>query len=306
MDLTDRIKGCIVGGAIGDAFGSRYEGQQNPSIDLCADSLEISDDTQLTLATCEAIIESRGQIDPPAIASAFVRWFSESRITGIGASTYKALTELAVGGHWALVGNKGERAAGNGAAMRIAPLAFCSDAANPEDRRSIRDVSRITHHNEEAYVGALAVVIAVRAAFDGIWNGEEHLLQLVIDSLPDSRVKDRLIEIESVEAGMSVSEIGCRFGNSGYVVDSVPLALLGAQRVPILGFQRMILELIAGGGDTDTIASIAGQIAGTLMGRSALPDEMLAHIAELEFIEQTSNNFADCVTIGLVKLISRS
>src|SRR5882724_10445988 len=194
MDLTDRIKGCIVGGAIGDAFGSRYEGQQNPSIDLCADSLEISDDTQLTLATCEAIIESRFQIDPSAIASAFVRWFSESRITGIGASTYKALTELAVGGHWALVGNKGERAAGNGAAMRIAPLAFCLDPANAEDRRTIRDVSRITH-NEEAYVGALAIAISIRAAFDGRWNGEPTLLRLVIDCLPDSRVRDRIIEL---------------------------------------------------------------------------------------------------------------
>jgi ADP-ribosyl-[dinitrogen reductase] hydrolase len=158
MNLSDRITGCILGGAIGDAFGTSYEGQQNRSLDFSFGAQKISDDTQLTLATCEAIIKSHGQVDPSVIANVFARWFSESRITGIGASTYKALTELSVGGHWALVGNKGERAAGNGSAMRIAPLAFCLDPANPEDRRTIRDVSRITHHNEEAYVGALALL----------------------------------------------------------------------------------------------------------------------------------------------------
>jgi ADP-ribosyl-[dinitrogen reductase] hydrolase len=111
--------------------------------------------------------------------------------------------------------------------------------------------------------------------------------------LPDSRVKDRLIELEGVSNEVSFSEIGCRFGNSGYVVDSVPLALLAAQRIRILGFQQMILDLVSGGGDTDTIASIAGQVAGTLIGRAALPDEMLARIIERDLIEGISNEFAD-------------
>ena len=45
--------------------------------------------------------------------------------------------------------------------MRIAPLAFFLDPEDAGDRQLIRDVCRITHHNEEAYVGALAVVTAV-------------------------------------------------------------------------------------------------------------------------------------------------
>lgn len=53
--------------------------------------------------------------------------------------------------------------AGNGAAMRIAPLAFHVDPALAQDRQVIRDVCRITHHNDEAYVGALAIVGAVRS-----------------------------------------------------------------------------------------------------------------------------------------------
>src|SRR5262249_52827300 len=154
--------------------------------------------------------------------------------------------------HWALVGNKGEYAAGNGAAMRIAPLAFCLDPGKKESRQIIRDVSRITHHNEEAYVGALAVVIAIRAAFDGDWNGDHRLLQMVIDSLPDSSVRDRLTEIAKLDNGVSLSELGRRFGRSGYVVDSVPLALVGSARIVELGFENMLSEIVSAGGDTDT------------------------------------------------------
>src|SRR5665213_3298616 len=86
----------------------------------------LTDDTQLTLATCEAIV-AHGRVDPECIAAEFAREFRAGMLTGLGASTYQALESLAAGGHWALVGRKGDQAAGNGAAMRIAPLAFCLD-----------------------------------------------------------------------------------------------------------------------------------------------------------------------------------
>ena len=91
--------------------------------------LLVTDDTQLTVATCEAIIDG-GNADPETIAARFLHWFRRGQITGIGSSTLKALTELGVGGHWACVGATGEYSAGNGAAMRIAPLAFVLD---PDD-----------------------------------------------------------------------------------------------------------------------------------------------------------------------------
>ena len=45
----------------------------------------------------------------------------------------------------------------DGAAMRLAPLAFVLDSDRDDDRRTIRDVCRITHRNDEAYVGGLAI-----------------------------------------------------------------------------------------------------------------------------------------------------
>src|SRR5688572_12240770 len=103
LNLTDRVRGCILGGAVGDALGLPYEG-----CDSLIDAVElkgqkISDDTQLTLATCEAILENDGDVVPSVIASRFASWHEKRRVSGVGASTHKALTELVAGGHWALV-----------------------------------------------------------------------------------------------------------------------------------------------------------------------------------------------------------
>ncbi|MEK6234229.1 MAG: ADP-ribosylglycohydrolase family protein, partial [Planctomycetales bacterium] len=89
----DRVLGCVLGGAMGDGLGAAHEGSL-VGVDLDQRdenlSLRITDDTQLTLATCEAIIE-RQAVDPAMIAKHFLRWFRERRLTGLGASTLKAL-----------------------------------------------------------------------------------------------------------------------------------------------------------------------------------------------------------------------
>ena len=286
---------------MGDSLGGAYEGRQGwVDIDDKVD-WQLSDDTQLTLATCEAIIENQGTADPAVIAAQFAVWHRARRVTGPGASTLKALIELAAGGHWALVGRKGERAAGNGSAMRIAPLAFCLDPSEPEARRTIRDVSRITHHHEEAYAGALAVVIAVRAAGTGSWRGAENLLHLVASGLPDTEVKDRLGAIAELAETVSLLEIASRFGCSGYVCESVPLALCAAGRIQRLGFQPMLTELVRCGGDTDTIASMAGQVAGAALGLSGLPGHLVELLPEREMILDVAREFAARLAQGRVR-----
>jgi ADP-ribosylglycohydrolase len=88
-----RIAGCLLAGALGDAIGSHFEGQR-PNADFVVPSeLRITDDTQLTIATCESIIELN-RVDPKSIASHVLRWFRERRLTGIGSSTLKALRDL--------------------------------------------------------------------------------------------------------------------------------------------------------------------------------------------------------------------
>jgi ADP-ribosylglycohydrolase len=179
--------------------------------------------------------------------------------------------------------------------MRIAPLAFCLDPNRAEDRQLIRDVSRITHHSEEAYAGALAVALAINAASDRTWNGDSKLLSLVASSLPDSKTRDRCVAIDQIGNDVSIAEIGKRFGTSGYVVDSVPLSLLAAQKVRTLGFEEIMCQLISLGGDTDTIGSICGQAMGTLIGVKQLPKHLITQLDDSVFIESIANQFAQTV-----------
>jgi ADP-ribosyl-[dinitrogen reductase] hydrolase len=267
MDFKDRLKGCLVYGAIGDALGSRFEGTVGNEEIPSDFHWRISDDTQLTLATCEAIYDSN-RIMPERVAAKFLEWFNQRKLTGLGSSTLKALRELQVGGHWALVGDSGERAAGNGAAMRIAPLAFKTNI----DHVTIRDVCSITHKNDEACTGALAIYYAICYARSGAWTGEPDLIEKVIAHLPDTNVKDRLIKLQTLK-NLSVEALAHMHKPTGYVADSVPSAIFAAQQIGRLPVQSIFQELIRCGGDTDTVCSMAGQIMGTLLGYRSIPDE---------------------------------
>jgi ADP-ribosylglycohydrolase len=290
--LLDSILGCIVGGAIGDAAGAAFEGMPGGSAAAALNgaSWYLTDDTQLTLATCEALTDPRNP-DPATIAASLLRWFRRRRATtGLGASTLKALRDLDLGIHWALAGRKGERGAGNGAAMRIAPLAFCTDPMADKSRQIIRDVCRITHHNDEACIGALAVVLAIRAAIE-----HSGSLEWIASCLPNTSVRDRLVDYSALPATTCLADAAGRFGVSGYVVESIPFALFAAQQVNQLGFADTLQEVITAGGDTDTNASLAGQVAGTALGLRGLPHELLARLPQAEFVLSTAEAFAERV-----------
>jgi ADP-ribosyl-[dinitrogen reductase] hydrolase len=292
--LADSILGCLVGGAIGDAVGSAWEGSAGGHRSLSsldASGLRITDDTQLTLAGCEAIVE-RGLPDPEAIAASMLRWFRARRLTGLGSSTLKALRDLDAGAHWALSGAEGDKSAGNGAAMRIAPLAFCLNPSDDTDRRTIRDVVRITHRHDEAYAGALAVVLAIRGAIQ-----HDLSLRTVAGTLPDSLTRDRLREFAKLPPQTPLTEIAGRYGAGAYAVESIPLAIWASIRGIEHGFTAMLDDILTVGGDTDTNASIAGQITGARLGLAGLPLEWVERLPERELILTTARALARCVQV---------
>jgi len=292
----DRVVGTVLGGALGDACGRPFEGSAPRGPIQLPDELVITDDTQLTLATCEAVIDG-GAVDPAKIAERFLVWFRAGRLRGLGASTFKALRDLDAGAHWALSGAKGERSAGNGAAMRIAPLAFLLDPRSDDARRTLRDVCRITHHHDEAYVGALAVTAAVRLVSQTGYSPENLLVDIAAD-LPDSKVRDRILRFANFGDDVSPFQIGDTWGSSGFVVDSIPLAIFAAREVYKRSFERILQQVIAAGGDTDTIASIAGQIAGAALGTSALPPELMDRLRDKEEILGIAERFGRVAAAG--------
>lgn len=296
MNISERFKGCIVAGAIGDAFGSAYENISKSDNSKTTfypfgkpkniiPDWRLTDDTQLTLATCETIIENE-ILKPEFFASKFLEYYQAKKITGIGASTLQALKGLEIGGHWSLVGRKGEFAAGNGAAMRVAPLGFEPNIT----RQNIKDICNITHQNDEAYVGSLCITIAIQSIINGDWTGDGNLLKIIINKIPDTSVRDRLIEIDSLNCDLL--EIP-KLGNNGYVVNSIPLAITYANKVKEIGIDEMFNQLIKIEGDTDTNCSIAGQIAGTLLGINAIPNHLIEKLKKLndyKWIKTTIEN----------------
>jgi ADP-ribosyl-[dinitrogen reductase] hydrolase len=273
----EQIRGCLLGGAIGDAIGGIGE----------RGLLSLSDDTQLTLATCESIVARKG-IDAAHMAGTFLAWFRAHRITGIGSATLKAMRDLDAGASWALAGARGEMAAGNGAAMRIAPLAFVVDVAS--ERRVIRDVARITHHNDEAYAGALAVLVAMQEP-SGLTLSKA--LTAVADEIPDSVTRDRLREISMLGESTRIGDVAKRFGSSGYVAETVPLALFASWHMATGSFEAGLDEIATAGGDADTIGAIAGQLAGVRVGATGLPERLCSIVPERAVVEEAADALAN-------------
>jgi ADP-ribosylglycohydrolase len=283
LEPASPLEHCLLGGLLGDAWGGPYEGQPGPVVPTFPRNPRISDDTQLVLATCEAILEQRGRVDPAAVAERFRIWFESGRLTGLGSSTLKAVRDLAAGAHWALSGARGEFAAGAGAAMRAAPLAFFLDPDRNEDRQTLRDVARITHHNDEAYAGTLAMVLAVRSSWR-LASVPGDLLARVATAIPGTAVRERIVEL-----ARCTPEQSARLGVSGHVVDAVPLALRLAS-IPGVSCTDAIRSAVSFGGDTDTIASLAAQVIGA--SGAAAPRALLERVPETAVATQVFRRVA--------------
>ena len=122
-----------------------------------------------------------------------------------------------------------------------------------------------------------------------------QLFDTVLSQLPDSRVRDRIAELKSLPDNLSVAEVGRQYGSLGYVVESVPLALYAARGIDRLPLELMLCDTIEAGGDTDTIASIAGQIAGAWIGASQIPTKLIDALPTNHYIKDVRDQFAETI-----------
>ncbi|MDH3349398.1 MAG: ADP-ribosylglycohydrolase family protein, partial [Desulfobulbaceae bacterium] len=166
-------------------------------------------------------------------------------------------------------------------------LSFLVDPLTVDGRLLIKDVAAITHRHEEAVAGALAISIAI--AIPGF-----DFIPSIISTLFDSNTRDRLIVL-AAESDTSITDLGVRFGASGYVAESVPLALVAAARAASGGFRDAVFSVIACGADTDTTGSMVGQIVGSKVGLSGIPRELCSLAFGREPVMEIAGKFADCV-----------
>ncbi|CAG7831620.1 unnamed protein product [Allacma fusca] len=220
---------------------------------------------------------------------------------------------------------KGLGSYGNGAAMRVAPVALfayhhCSDGDNHDVTpivNLVTDASKVTHSNKLGYRGAILQALAIRLAllldkddFDTISFANEliqYMTQMEVGDDPDDPIdggKSFVTKLELVKQYLNsteephIEEIQNKLGVHVSALDSVPTAIycfLAAQKplesVPVdCKFHRCIHYAISLGGDTDTIASMAGAIIGAHMGDEVIPNQFLVHCEHSEDIRKIADD----------------
>ena len=290
--LQDKFRGAILGCFLGDAFGAGFEGMSPDGAISRLSTLSekfprtYTDDTDMTLALAESIVES-GKVDSEDIADKFSQLCDLTRGYGIG--TIKAVHALRGGTAWhqvsRVVFEKGSF--GNGAAMRVSPVGLFYHHDLEVLRRAATDQANITHTHPLGQWGAVmqasSVGLAVLQDPRKPLKKEEILIELREILWPGPvEYQKALNEIENIFArGKRIEgrEIARRLGNRIEAHRSVPSAsYLALAYSP--DFQDAIRAAISLGGDTDTIAGMVGAIAGAHVGERGLPEEWIEQLEE--------------------------
>ncbi|CAL1279246.1 unnamed protein product [Larinioides sclopetarius] len=312
-ELLSKFRGCMIGSLIGDCLGAPFEFdpprtskivlENHLSNLLNGGSIQIfpfTDDTCMTLSVARSLIKYK-KVNSKDLAKRFVDEYFKEPQRGYGmhvVDVFEASKEtnfkdifLPAKKQFSSSGSYG-----NGAAMRIAPIAlFGHYKTDKYLKRDVEECSRITHHHPNGYNGAILQCLAVKAALKSDSSKEfdpvDFIRQLkkkmeAIEVKDDSPFCESLKNIEEIylqdQEDISANEIAERLGNDVSASKSVPTAIYSFLRgmKPISEFEclnpfaRTIYFAISVGGDTDTIAGMAGSIAGAYYGIGAIPTEL--------------------------------
>ena len=264
----------------------------------------ISDDTEHTLFVAQSLLVHPTSVEQFTRRLAWcLRWWLLSLPAGVGFGTLRSILRLWVGVH---PSRSGVRSAGNGPAMRAAPVGgFFSDSAS--QRTAFVDAStRMTHTDPRAVVGARAVA-AVAA-----WPVREKLtkrpdfeqLLSTLRSVGEGEPEwEALLGVLAESAGHHESvqqlanRLGLEQGVTGYVYHTVGVAVYAWFRH--FGDYEATLEAVLGlGGDTDTTGAIAGALAGAVVGEGGIPEDWVAGIVEWPRTVGVLRGVADALAAG--------
>lgn len=303
----DSIEGLLLGVAIGDALGLAREGlsrrtalrkfgrpplkyQLWPGVGL------YSDDTQLMLMAAQAIVNSRSQSED------FIRsyrrrlsWYAISMPAGVGGATWISglLSWLSFcgirGGWWS---------AGNGASTRSMLIALALHNTGHRTWKWVQDSARITHIHPHAVDGCVILATLAEIAATnrpGRLNAQAALKRL-IQTCQIIVLRDRLEAIvpflEQERSPSSVARhFGWKRGISSHIVPTVVMATYCWLRFP-LDYRRCVESAITLGGDSDSLGAIVGGLAGSHLGKSALPAELVQQLDDWPHDRQWIHNMA--------------
>ena len=319
-----QIKAVMLGHAVGDALGvpvefcDREELDLDPVVDMRGwGSYPVpegcwSDDTSMSLATLDSL--AKGKVNYNDIMLNFVRWasFDEYTPTGemfdIGRTCLSAIRNyLASDGNDALKsGLDDEYSNGNGSLMRIHPLAlflYNNGLDKEEYMHVIHNGSALTHAHERSRM-ACGIYTFV------LWE----LLQSpchasIIKGLNRARRFYRSYKEYPIYDRMLMKRIGWIYRHwenvgdhkevmrdeirsTGYVVDTLEAAIWCLMTTN--DYKSCVLKAVNLGDDTDTVAAVAGGLAGALYGLDAIPDDWLSKLKKKGYIEKMCEDAYAC------------
>lgn len=296
--LRERIEGGLWGLLVGDALGVPYEFHAPHDLPPL-DQLEMtpppgfrrahaqvppgtwSDDGAQALALLDSLL-ARGALDLDDVGRRLVAWYQtgylavDGVVFDVGIQTSQAIRALIGGAAAAAAGPSDERANGNGALMRVLPLALWHRGADAELVYDAHAQSQVTHGHLRSQVCCALYCLWARSTMRGdpdAWGSAAAALRAVYG--PSSRARAELEQHVRPDDPPGGS-------GSGYVVDCLRSARLALQAG---AYPQVVRAAVALGHDTDTTACVAGGIAGLRDGVAAIPAAWLAQLRGRELAE---------------------
>lgn len=313
MDRLGKATGCLAGVALGDSLGRATEFMTREKIhemfgrlDHFAQPMEhhtahddplgkITDDTDQTLIIARLLAENSAPLTAERVGAAFIEWAKKGFSPYLGPSTRRALARLMNGESPHETGTHGTT---NGAAMRVAPIgiAHIGDVDGALNDAIVASIP--THNTYNAMQSAAAIACAVATAMTdnasienviaaakqggqrgrtfGAWSWAtplEKRIELAVRLVNESKNLDEALQslYDYVGVGLDPSE-------SVATAMGIVVAVQGDPMQAILAGVNI-------GGDTDTIAAIAGSICGALRGIDAIDAEMLKQVEQVNGID---------------------
>jgi ADP-ribosyl-[dinitrogen reductase] hydrolase len=271
--LTDRAIAAYLGLAIGDALGATVEFMTPREITetygvhdeirgggwLRLKPGQVTDDTTMSLALGASILDA-GKVDALAAAHAFDAWM-RAKPVDIGNTVRRNLIQFRNSGRPEAPCS--DHDAGNGAAMRILPVAL---ATIGQDATSIRAACRaqghITHNNHLSDAASECLALMVQAALSG--RDKNYLLY------------EYALATAATHPVFKFRDVRLRENPSGFIVDTIQAVFQSFFDTD--DFRGCLVAVVNRGGDADTTGAIAGMLAGALYGMDGIPTSWLSKL----------------------------
>ena len=301
-----QAQAVIYGLAIGDALGVPVEFKERGTYSI-TDMIghgtynqplgTWSDDTSLSLALMEHLSECS---DLPALMDKFAA-YRNGYLTpygdcfDIGIATNQAIERYLAGNLPEESGGSGERDNGNGALMRISPLALIlrrefNFLAKVE---CIESYTKITHRHPRAIVGSILYIQILIGLLlnNNLENTIKGTKKIFLESFDQSHPYRK--EFEEYYADLFNKEFlelpSSEIASTGYVVDTLKAVIWCVGTTD--SFKSAVLKAVNLGGDTDTIGAITGTLAGALYKIESIPEEWIQKLANKSLIDEKIKEF---------------